>query len=64
MGWYESHPCETALEDSLEKELVSCYRDSTPQRMATILQTARDAAGMSKEASEYAVPESPKREAV
>lgn len=64
MGWHESHPCETAIEDSFEKELVGCYRDSTAQRKASILQTARDAAGMSKEASEPAVPESQRREAM
>ena len=64
MGWYETHPCESALEDSFEKELVSCYRESTTQRKASILQTARDAAGMSKETPEHVVLEPSKIEAV
>ena len=64
MGWYETHPCETALGDSFEKELVSCYRESTAQRKVAILQTARDAAGMSKETAESAIPEPAAKEAV
>lgn len=57
LGWYESHPREAMLEDAYERELVGCYRGSTVQRKANILQTARDAAGMSKEAAEHAVHE-------
>ena len=62
LGWYESHPCEIVLEDSFEKELVTCYRDSTVQRKAAILQTARDAAGMSKETAEPAISKPERRE--
>lgn len=39
------------LSNPYERELVDCYRESTDQRKASILQTARDAAGMSKDAS-------------
>lgn len=58
LGWYETHPKEPALEDPYEKELIGCYRESTNTRKSRILDTARDAAGMSKEASEPAVHES------
>lgn len=64
LGWYESHPKETMLEDLYERELIGCYRESTVQRQANILQTARDAAGMSKEAAEPAVHEPERREAM
>ncbi len=37
-----------SISDSFEVELVDCYRSSTAQRKASVLQTARDAAGMSK----------------
>lgn len=55
LGWYEAHPREATLEDAFERELVSCYRDSTAQRKGNILQTARDAAGMSKDATESVI---------
>lgn len=64
LGWYETHPQETALEDTYEKELIGCYRASTTARKGRILDTARDAAGMSKEAAEPAVSEPAGREAM
>lgn len=41
----------------VEYELISCFRDSTDERKSSILQTARDAAGMSKDAAERAASE-------
>lgn len=64
LGWYEEHPREDMLEDAFERELVSCYRDSTNQRKASILQTARDAAGMSKDTAESSISEPSKRKAM
>ena len=58
LGWNEAHPCEITHQDPYEKELVCCYRDSTTQRKASILQTARDAAGMSRDSAEYTAHES------
>lgn len=57
LGWYETHPNNAEIHDPYEKELICCYRDSTTQRKASILQTARDAAGMSRDSAEHAVPE-------
>lgn len=45
------------LSNPYERELLGCYRESTEQRKASILQTARDAAGMSKDAAERGVPD-------
>ena len=64
LGWYETHECETTIDDAYEKELVGCYRESTIQRKASILQTARDAAGMSKDTAEPTLHESEGRKAV
>ena len=58
LGWYETHPNNAEINDPYEKELVCCYRDSTTQRKASILQTARDAAGMSRDSAEYTAHES------
>ncbi len=49
LGWEEAKPAQ----DMFERELVECYRACTPSRQDRILDTARDAAGMSKEASEH-----------
>lgn len=50
LGWYESHPKEEALINSpYEQELMDCYRSSTADRKERILDTARDAAAMSKD---------------
>lgn len=52
LGWYESHPKEEALINSpYEQELMDCYRSSTVDRKERILDTARDAAAMSKDAA-------------
>lgn len=48
LGWVEEKPAQ----DMFEHELIECYRSCTPTRQDRILDTARDAAGMSKEASE------------
>ncbi|MEG1545410.1 MAG: helix-turn-helix transcriptional regulator [Tannerellaceae bacterium] len=64
LGWYETHSREPVLENAFERELVGCYRESTTPRKGRILDTARDAAGMSKESSERVSSESARREAM
>ena len=48
-GWYESHPREAApsLTDG-EREVLACYRESTPQWRGNIAMCARAAAGESE----------------
>ena len=50
LGWEEE--ASVGTENAFERELLDCYRASTPARQDRILDTARDAAGMSKEAAE------------
>lgn len=64
LGWYETHPREPVPEDAFERELIGCYRESTTPRKGRILDTARDAAGMSKEPAKPAASEPTRREAV
>ncbi len=52
LGWYETHPREESFSDTYEQELMNCYRSSTVDRKERILDTARDAAAMSKDAAE------------
>lgn len=59
LGWEEVKP----MQDMFERELVECYRACTPSRQDRILDTARDAAGMSKEAPEHYSSE-PQQQAV
>lgn len=58
LGWKEEKP----TQDIFEHELVECYRACTPSRQDRILDTARDAAGMSKETSKHYSSE-PQRQA-
>lgn len=51
LGWYETHPREESFNDTYEQELMNCYRTSTKDRKERILDTARDAAAMSKDAA-------------
>jgi transcriptional regulator with XRE-family HTH domain len=51
-GWPEGKNEGRTFNDAFEKELLECYRSCTPRRQDRILDTARDAAGMSKEATE------------
>ena len=46
------------LTDPYEQELVDCYRSSTVDRQERILDTARDAAAMSKDAAKCDLPAS------
>lgn len=66
LGWYEDHPREGSGErlTSEEREIVGCYRESTPQWRQNIAMTARAAAGESKEAAKLAVSPTEKREAM
>lgn len=66
LGWYEDHPREGSGErlTSEEREIVGCYRESTPQWKQNIAMTARAAAGESKEAAKLAVSPTEKREAM
>lgn len=58
LGWYESHPKEESLTNPYEQELMDCYRSSTVDRKERILDTARDAAAMSKDTAERDLPAS------
>lgn len=51
LGWYENHPNDNVIDDPIERELVECYRASTKDRQDRILDTARDAAAISKDAA-------------
>lgn len=56
-GWPEGKNEGRTFNDAFEQELLECYRSCTPRRKDRILDTARDAAGMSKEATERASSE-------
>lgn len=57
LGWYEEHPrADTPALTRDESEIVGCYRASTPARKASLMQTARDSAVMSKEVAESGAP--------
>lgn len=58
LGWYESHPKEESLTNPYEQELMDCYRSSTVDKKERILDTARDAAAMSKDAAKCDLPAS------
>lgn len=66
LGWYEDHPHEDSGERLTpeEREIVGCYRDSTPQWRQNISMTARAAAGESKETAEHAVHAAEQRKAM
>lgn len=65
-GWYEGHPREDSGEHltSEEREIVGCYRESTPQWRQNIAMTARAAAGESKETAKRDLPATEERAAV
>lgn len=48
-GWPKGKNEGRVFDDRFEEELVLCYRESTPDRQDRILDTARDAAVMSKD---------------
>lgn len=56
-GWPEGKNEGRVFEDDFEEELLRCYRASTPDRKDRILDTARDAAAMSKEVAKRDMPE-------
>lgn len=57
MGWYIDHPREaTQPMDPEHAELVGCYDQCTDDRKDSLMRQARDAAFMSREFSECAVP--------
>lgn len=62
-GWPQGKNEGRTFNDAFEQELLDCYRSCTPRRQDRILDTARDAAGMSKEAAEHSSPE-PKQPAI
>ncbi len=66
LGWYEDHPREDNGErlTSEEREIVGCYRESTPQWRQNIAMTARAAAGESKETAERGVSATKERAAI
>lgn len=66
LGWYEDHPREDGGErlTSEEREIVGCYRDSTPQWQNQILMSARGSAIASKKDGKYSVSAAEERAAV
>ena len=56
--WYATHPRENATQhiDPEHAELVGCYDQGTDDRKDSLMRQARDAAFMSREFSECAVP--------
>lgn len=53
-GW-KTEPPKDDVKSPSEDELLQCYRSSTVDRQARILDTARDAAAMSKEMAKRAL---------
>lgn len=66
LGWYESHPRDNDFVHLTndEREIVGCYRESTPQWKQNIAMTARAAAGESKETAKRGVSATEERAAV
>lgn len=55
--WYATHPCtRPQAKDPEHAELVGCYDQCTDDRKDSLMRQARDAAFMSREFSECAVP--------
>lgn len=55
--WYATHPCtRPQAQDSVHAELVGYYDQCTDDRKDSLMRQARDAAFMSREFSECAVP--------
>ena len=57
-GWPEDKVSKFSFDDNFEEELLTCYRASTIDRRDRILDTARDAAAMSKSENERVAPKS------
>lgn len=66
LGWHEDRAHEKSSErlTSEEREIVGCYRESTPQWRQNIAMTARAAAGESKETAKRGVSATEERAAV
>ena len=54
MGWYDEHPADAASPppDPMERELSELFKECTVQRKRRLVEYARDAAAMSKDAAE------------
>lgn len=65
-GWYDDHPRDPGGDvlDLEEREIVECYRESTPQWKQNISMTARAAAGESKESAKVVVSATEERKAM
>lgn len=66
LGWYEDRPRGDSGEHltSEEREIVGCYRDSTPQWQNQILMSARSSAIASKKNGQRSVSATEERAAV
>lgn len=66
LGWYEDHPRENSGErlTSEEREIVGCYRESTPQWQNQILMSARSSAIASKKNGQRSVSATEERAAM
>lgn len=61
LGWENEEPAALTME---EREIVNCYRDSSPQWQQNIAMTARAASGESKKETECNLPSANKRKAI
>ena len=53
LGWHDDHPRDDAPDLTREeRELVGCFRESTPTRKSAMMMAARDHAAMSKDAGD------------
>lgn len=49
LGWYDEHPQDNVTLSSFEKQLVSCFRESTKEQQGALLIAAHNAADVSKD---------------
>lgn len=61
LGWESEESASLTME---EREIVKCYRDSSPQWQQNIAMTARAASGESKKKTECALPAANERKAI
>lgn len=54
LGWYDEHPADASSppSDPMERELSELFKECTVQRKRRLVEYARDAAAMSKDAAE------------
>lgn len=63
-GWPTGKNAGKVFSDGFEQELIECYRSSTIEQRDLILMSARNAAGMSKDAAKHSASEPKLDEAI